>query len=352
MKRGDLESRAEPPLRSGGELSRMARPVLGTVGFVLRVYHWPILVLLGIYLTSGLTTVRPGEVALVLRFGRLVGDTPTEQVRRPGFLFALPAPMEEVVRIDIEAIRSLQVMDLTHATGDGRALTTFARRDTIDPELNGYCLTGDRNVLQAILVPRYRINDPIAWALEHQAPEEELRDAILSAVVQCTGEMSVELILKEEGRTALPRRALARAQAECDSRGLGVELLALELPELKPPIQVQDAFSGVIDAAISAITIIEEARRYEATELPGARAEARTIQADARNGAEGRVARARGESDAFRSLVDEARGGAGLLRERLYRESLERAFDTARLRVLPPPVGGERYDDFRITLPF
>ena len=64
------------------------------------------------------------------------------------------------------------------------------------------------------------------------------------------------------------------------------------------------------------------------------------------------MARARGESDAFRSLVDEARGDSGLLRERLYRESLERTFDTTRLRILPPPVGGERYDDFRITLPF
>jgi len=330
----------------------MARPVLGGVGFVLRVYHWPILVLLAVYLASGLTTVRPGEVALVLRFGRLGGETPAEQVRRPGFLFAWPQPIDEVVRVDVETVRSLQLMDLTHATGDGRALTTFARRDTIDPELNGYCLTGDRNVLQAILVARYRVRDPIAWTLEHQVPEAELRDAVLSAVVQCTGEMSVELILKEEGRTALPRRALARIQAECDARGLGAELLALELPELKPPIQVQDAFSGVIDSAISAITVIEEARRYEATELPGAEAEARRILADARGSAEARLGRARGESDAFRALVEEARGEGDLLRERLYRETLERAFEGVRLRVIPPPVGGERYDDFRITVPF
>lgn len=350
MKRGDLQREGAAPPRSGGELARMARPVLGGVGFVLRVYHWPILVLLALYLASGATTVKPGEVALVLRFGELTGDTRAEQVHRPGFLFALPAPIDEVVRVDVEAVRSLRLEDLTYGLGPLRGGS--ARQDTINPEQDGYCLTGDRNVLQTLVVARYRVSDPVAWTLEHAEPEHVLGDAILSAVVQTIGEMSIELILREEGRTALPRASLARAQAECDGRGLGVELLALELPDLQPPTQVSDAFRQVMDAAIVAVTVYEEASRYQATELPAARAEARRILADARTSAGARVARARGEADAFRALVSQPEEEGDLLRVRLYREALERALDGVRLRVLPPPAEGERYDDFRITLPF
>jgi modulator of FtsH protease HflK len=352
VKRGDLTPGSTPVRRRESELARMARPLMGVVGFVLRVYHWPIAALVLIYLASGITSVRPGEVALVLRFGRLVGDTPAARVHRPGVLFTLPAPMDEVVRVNIQEVRSLRLYDLTYTSGDGSGRASFARRETIDPEKDGYCLTGDRNVLQALVVVRFRVRDPIAWALGHATPEDELRDAVLSAMVQGSGEQSVDDLLLGDGRTELSRMALVRTQAECDGRGLGAEVLAIELDELKPPLQVQAAFSDVINSAITAVTAIEDARRERAGRMPGAKAEARRILADARMFAESRTARARGESAAFVALVDEAAREGDLLRERLYREALERAFERVRLRILPPPPDGGRYEDFRITLPF
>ncbi len=352
MKRGTLKSEAPHPQRQGSEALRMAQPLLAGFGLILRTYHWPLLILTLLYLGSGSTVVKPGQVALVLRLGRLVGETPAEQIHRPGFLFAWPRPLDEIVRVDVESVRSLEIDDLTYNPTGGRSVATFARRDTIDPEVDGYFLTGDRNVLQARILARYRVRDPIAWTFEQAQPEAALRDAILAAMVRTAGEMSVDAVLKSEGRTALPRLALERAQLECDRHRLGVELLALELPELRPPQQVQDAFSGVIDAAITAITVIEEARRYQATEVPGAKAEARRILSDARSTAEARTARARGEADAFRSLLAQAEKEGPLLRERLYRESLERALARVTLRLLPPPPDGKRYSDFRITVPF
>ncbi len=331
----------------------MAQPVLGAIGFVLRVYHWPILVLAVIYGASGITTVQPGEVAVVLRFGRVVGDTPVERIHRPGLLFAFPAPIDEVVRVDVQGVRSLRLMDLTYGGVLSRgSAVAFARRDTIDPESDGYCLTGDRNVLQAILDVRFQVTDPIAWTLNQASPEAVLGDAVLSAMVQGMGERSLDDALLRRGRIELPKTTLRRAQAECDARGLGAELLAIELPELTPPYQVQAAFSDVLDAALMAVSAIEDAGRYRAEGLPAADAEARRILADARVAAETRTALARGEADAFRELVDDARIEGDLLRDRLYRETLERAFDRVRLRVLPPPPDGERYDDFRITVPF
>ena len=207
MKRGDLERGGPPPARPGGELARMARPVLGSIGFVLRLYHWPVLLLVVLYFASGVTSVKPGEVALVLRFGKLVGDTPAEQVHRPGLLFALPQPIDEVVRVDVEVVRTLAVRELTYTLDGRESIRSFSVRDTIDPELHGYVLTGDRNVLQADFVVRYRVADPIAWTLGHDRPEDLMRDAVMSAIVQGAGERAVDDAHLGEGEPPCRSRA-------------------------------------------------------------------------------------------------------------------------------------------------
>ena len=328
----------------------MGRPILRAFGGFLRYYHFPLALLTVLYLASGLTSVAPDEVALKLRFGRLVGSGPAEQVHPPGFLFALPAPIEEVVRVNVKKVRTLRVFDLTYGLDGGDSAPSFARRDTLDPEADGYCLTGDRGVLHALPAARYRVVDPIAWALGFEEPEEVLRGAVLSAMLDAIGRTPIDDVLGE-GRAELSRAVRTSAQAELDRRGLGCELVALEFEELLPPAQVQPAFTNVVSTAIDAYTQWQEAEQYRGTELPRARADAQTARAAAQADASERVARARGEVEAFRSLLVEYRAQPELVRERLLRESLERALDGARVQAVPPPPEGERYGDFRITVP-
>lgn len=351
MKRGQVREGALAPRRRASELARMARPVTGAVSGILRFYHFPLALLTILYLASGLTSVAPDEVALKLRFGRLVGGSPAAQVHPPGFLFALPAPIEEVVRVNVKKVRTLRVLDLTYGLDGGNTAPTFARRDTLDPEADGYCLTGDRGVLHALLAVGFRVTDPVAWALEFDEPEEVLRAAVLSAMLEAIGRTPIDDVLGE-GRAQLSRAVLAAAQDEADARGLGVELALLEFEELLPPAQVQPAFRNVVSTAIDAYTKFQEAEQYRGTELPAARADAQTEIAAAQAEAAERVARARGEVDAFRSLLVEYHARPELVHERLLRETLERALEGARVRAVPPPPEGERYGDFRITLPF
>lgn len=349
MKRGRIERDVPPRPRRTGELARMAAPVLGGLGALLRLYHWPILCLFVLYLASGFAVVKPDEVAMILRFGRLVGSSPGEQVHGPGFLFALPRPIDEVVRVNVQKVHAVRIYDLTYGLGEGGGPRTFAQRDTIDPEKDGYCLTGDRNVLQAQIVARYRIADPVAYALRQTDPAALLRDAVLSAAVQSAGEMGIEDVMSED-RKLLSAAVLRRAQAELD--GTGVVLAAIELEQLEPPFQVLPAFRGVVSTMIDAYTQLQEALQYRETELPAAGADAARIRAEARGEAAERVARARGEAAAFRSLYAEYAREPALVRERLYREAIERALGAVEdMRFVAPPAG-ERYEGFRITIPF
>lgn len=46
---------------------------------------------------SGLRVVKSGNVAIILRFGKIVGETSEEQIHEPGLLFAFPYIVDEVI---------------------------------------------------------------------------------------------------------------------------------------------------------------------------------------------------------------------------------------------------------------
>jgi hypothetical protein len=87
---------------------------------------------------SGIRFIKSGEQAIILRFGKIVGDTPDEQIHDAGVLFAFPYIIDEVITVPTGSIHEFTVN--THYT-EGE-MTTYDR--------NGYVITGDDNI--AILV--------------------------------------------------------------------------------------------------------------------------------------------------------------------------------------------------------
>jgi hypothetical protein len=70
----------------------------------------------------------------------------------------------------------------------------------------------------------------------------------------------------------------------------------------------------------------------------------------ARGAAEADRATALGDASAFLALDREYRANPAVVRERMYRDAVERAIRVASsVRWIPPPVGG-RYNGFRITV--
>lgn len=333
--------------KSASEAQRLAKPVLAGMDWIHARLHWWLGLMLLAYLGSGVRIVGPDEVALVLRFGALSGATPTEQVHGPGLLIALPKPMDEIVRVPVAHIFELEMRELHWEQGEGGYRSPS--RPSIDPEAEGYVLTGDNNLLHATLVARYQISDPVAWALYQPDAEKLLRNAVVSAMVRSTGETPVDAALAE-GRKELLDQTQARAQARLDASGAGIKLVAVELTELSPPTQVREEFNAVQSAFIQAETQLKAAKEYRERTLPAARAERDAMVRRAKGQADGLLAQARGDAAAFEGLVAEARGNRDVVKERLYRERIEATLDdAAKVRFIPPPEG-RSYTDFRVTL--
>ena len=324
------------------EIGRLAAPLARLLDGAWQRMHWWVAVMALLYAVSGITVVKPDEVAVILRWGSLVGDTPALQQHGPGLLFAFPRPVDRVVRVPVKHVWEVQVKTLA-------SVYDWNQRETIDPVTEGYALTGDHNAVHVDMVARYRVRDPAEWAFYSPKAEDVLRVEVTAAMVRSLGEMGVDRVLSE-GRKSLIAIATRRAQAGLDAAHSGLELSSLELTRLAPPLALAEDFDAVQSAFIGAETRKKQAQAFAQAAIPKAQAEADASVQSARATAAADLARARGDASAFLALDHEYRANPTVVRERLYRDAIENAIgDAGNVRWIPPPSDG-RYQGLRISL--
>jgi len=335
--------RSGPP----SEIRRLIEPLGRLLDWAWRHMHWWIAAMALLYALSGITIVRQDETAVVLRWGRLVGATPALAQHGPGMLFALPRPIDEVVRVQTKHIWEVPVSAL--APGMGSPTTVEDASSTLNPLTEGYALTGDQNIVQASMVARYRVREPAEWAFYGPKSEEILRTEVTAAMVRSLGEMAVDRVLSD-GRERLLATATRRAQEGLDAAHSGLELTSLELIHLSPPQALVADFDAVQSAFIEAQTQQSSAKATAERSVPQAQSDANELIQKAQADADSAMATAKGDAVAFRALDAEYRKSPGVVRERLYRDAVDKAIAAAGLvSWLPPPTKGT-YHGFRITI--
>jgi membrane protease subunit HflK len=304
-----------------------AHAILAALRSSIRILRWGMLVLVLIYLCSGITVVGPNERGLLLRFGRALPKSAP-----PGLLLAFPAPIDEVVMLPAKSVQEV-VLDAWTPNDD-------SYRDSLHPARDPYTITGDVNIIRARFSVRFQVADPIAY--EFGASErEKLRDAIFyQSACRVLAGMSVDDVLTTR-RDFIGQASMRLAQGELDRLGLGVQLLAFETREINPPAPVLPAFQDVVSAKVEAKTLVEPARSRHASLIPEANAEAYRIQQEAQSYEQGLIAKAQGEVSAFLALLKEYRANPGTVHTRLYAEMIEKVLPKLRVATVVPSDRGD-----------
>jgi membrane protease subunit HflK len=327
-------------------MSREQPIFLQSFASALASFRWVTVVLLAVYALSNTTFVQPGEVALVLRMGRLLGDSAQSQIKHPGLLFAWPEPIDRVIRVPVKTEGEVTIQDLWKALN-----ATGLSSDAIDPVKEGYCLTGDQNILQMRLVARYRIEDPVAFALSIEEPQRLVHDAVMTAATETIAGWRVDEALRlrdertQENLAMLVQRA---AQVRLDGVKCGLQLSALEFNEIHPPRHVRAEFDRAQSARVQKETLRREAEGFAASETPKAEAERNRLIKEAEATRSSRRAQAAAELSVFRSLNEEYRYGPALAQDRVYREALQEVMNRVGKRYLLTPK--TRPGDIRILI--
>ncbi len=237
--------------------------------------------LLAGYALTGVVQVRPGERAVVRRFGRVLAESPG-----PGLWVGLPWGMDRVDRVVVDQVR--QVVVGYQEDADERTMPA------------GQLLTGDHNLVNVQVVLSYSVRPAeVAEFVVHAGRVEELlARAVEAGLSEWVGGKTVDEVLLR-GKVALRADLLRRLPPRLDEYGLGVEVRDVRVALTAPPDEVKDAFDRVARAQTEKETRKTAAQQEASTALARARGRVRRTEQVARSDAEELVTRDRGKVHGF-----------------------------------------------------
>jgi membrane protease subunit HflK len=291
-----------------------------------------VLVLLGGYLLTAVKIVRPGERAVVRRFGRVLEEKPA-----PGIWIGLPWGMDRFDRVPVSQVQSVQVGFKPDA--DDRV-----------PIIPGQLLTGDHNLVNVGVVLTYAVNpdenEVVNYVLEKDRAEGLIARAAEAVLVEWVAGRKVDDVLIK-GKAALPSVLVEQTRDRIRDYHLGVKIQNASVEWLQPPEEVKAAFDEVTSAKANIETKTRVAQREAKAKWAAAETEEYRIREEARGYAYEQRRRARAEAGSFLLRLAQRQLARQKNPDIDFREWLDdtvELFDllakNGQLRMLPGPAEG------------
>lgn len=263
-----------------------------------------LLVVLGLWGISGFYIVNEGSQGVVLRFGQF------QQSVGAGLHWHIPYPVESVDVVNVDQIRTAEIGYRSTAQGN-RSLAGEA-----------LMLTQDENIVDIKLAIQYRIKDAKDYLFNVADPDLTLAQAAESALREVIGKSTMDFVLTE-GRAEVVARVNELIQRILDNYVAGLHLTSVNMQDAQPPEEVQHAFDDAVKAREDEERLRNEAETYSNDILPRARGQA-ARQIEEANAYQAQViAQAEGDASRFSQVLTEYRQAPGILRERMYIETIE-----------------------------
>lgn len=301
------------PTSAGGDFVQQVLQWLSSRGNF--TYLLVLLVLLFLWLASGVYVVNAGEEGVVQTFGRFTS------ISGPGLNYHLPRPFQKVTIVDVESIRRVEI---------GFRSAPSGRQEVLNEAL---MLTADENIVQVELVVQYRIGDSRDFVFNVQDPENVLLTTAEVSLRSTVGQMTIDAVITEE-RARVQEDTRVDLTRLMDEYGSGILVTNVQLQVADPPIEVRDAFQEVVRALADRERLINEAQAYQNDLVPRARGEKQRLIEEATAFKEEQTLRATGDAARFLSVLNAYKLAPDITRERLHIEALESILNQTELILL------------------
>lgn len=281
------------------------------VNTAIQYCKWLILILVVLICCSGIRVINNYEVGVVLRFGRLVGDTQEEQIKQPGLLLAFPYVIDEVIKVPVGKVQEVSIT--THAAAADPIYADIAS--------TGYLITGDENILHINATLKYRITDPVQYALYNSVPQDTINGVVSGVMASCASSDSVDGLLTDQ-KEEYAQEVIRQSQVRLDQLDLGVTVIGLEFQSITPPNALKYHFDQVNAAYVEKETKIQEAKQYREKVVPDAKATADTMVTDAQINQSQKLTTANDRVAEFYGLLEEYQRNQDVVQERVFREKV------------------------------
>jgi membrane protease subunit HflK len=264
------------------------------------------IIVLVVWLFSGIYIIDAGKRGVVLRFGAFTEAT------MPGPHWHIPYPVEQVETVDVEQRRFIEIG--YRSSGSGQAAVVVPREALM--------LTRDENIVNIQLAVQYQVNDPRKYLFNVRDPDAVLKQTAESALREVIGKSKMDFVLKE-GRAEVVARTKELMQQILDQYKSGLLVSDVNMQDAQPPEEVQGAFSDAIKAREDRERLKNEAEAYANEVIPKARGTAARQLQEAEGYREALISKATGEASRFNQLLEEYTKAPEITRKRLYLETME-----------------------------
>ena len=215
-----------------------------------------------LFLGSGIFQVGPQEKAVKLRFGKPVGEG-EKALLGAGWHWAFPYPIDEIVRIPISAIQTVTSDNGWYFTTPEMELSgeEMAAGPDLNPAIDGYVLTADRNIIHSRVTLAYHVADPLRYTFDFSSASNAVLNALDNALLYTAAKFNADDALFNQ-RAQFHDTVQERATGLLDQENLGVDVDYVTI-DIKPPRQLTDIFAQVTIAREKRSQMLNDAHSYE-----------------------------------------------------------------------------------------
>ncbi len=234
-------------------------------------------VLVLVFFGSGFFTVGSSEKAVILRFGKPVGEGQKALLTAGSWHWSFPYPIDEVVKIPISEIQTVYSsvgwflttpeMELAGAEPPAGA--------SLNPAIDSYAITADRNIIHTRAKLTYHITDPIRYIFEFSSASNSVQNALNNALIYSAAKFKVDDILTRD-KLGFQEAVKLRVTALAEREQFGISIDQCEVQSVAPR-QLKEVFAQVTTASQNRSKLLNDAKSYENQVLSQAGARASTI---------------------------------------------------------------------------
>jgi membrane protease subunit HflK len=319
----------ERPIDAGSEaLTEALRSSFWIVKIVM-------FLLLIVFLGSGFFTVEPQEQAMIIRLGRPVGEG-TKALLGPGLHWSFPYPIDEYVKVPISAIQKVNSSVGWYATTPEQELVGTEESSLpvtypLNPLVDGYVLTSDRNIIHTRATLTYHISDPVTYVFNFVNASNAIQNALNNALIHVASTFKVDDILVSD-RAGFQVAVKRQVSELVRQQNLGIDVEEC-LVQSRPPRQLRDAFDLVLKAALNRQKLLEDAHSYEAQVSSKAGADARSLTSFAESDRSRLVNEVRSQAERFNELLPKFRQSPKLFVQQRLTDTLARVLTNAQDKI-------------------
>jgi membrane protease subunit HflK len=298
---------------------------------------------------SGFFQVGPSEKAVILRFGKPVGEG-KGALLGPGLHWSFPYPIDEVRKIPITEIQKVTSTTGWYFTTPEQELSgeELPAGQSLNPAIDGFAITADRNIVHTRATLNYHIEDPIAYIFNFASASNSIQNALNNALLFTAAKFNVDDILTRDV-AGFQDAVLARVGDLTEQAHLGIVIDNCQVQSVAPR-QLQDVFARVTEARQNQSKQINEANAYRDKTLLNAAAQASAITTQAAAASANYVVAIQADANAFTNSLPKYEGNPYLFAQQKVAETMALVLTNVQDKIFLPERADGQSRELRLML--